>query len=74
MKTVLNLNGNDEYSYDDNVSDMLAVCQTYCINNKLHSWFNQRIGFSDNYFIDALPVTVGKKSIACGDYAILKSN
>ena len=72
MKTVINLSGNDEYSYDDNVSDMVAVCQTYCINNNLTSWFYSMLN-NELRFIDSLPVTVGKKSIACGDYCILKS-
>lgn len=72
MKTVINLAGNDEYSYVDDVTDVVAVCQTYCINNGLSTWFYSRTGFSENYFIDALPVLIGKESIACGNYSIIK--
>ncbi len=71
MKTVLNLSNDDSYQFDDNVEDAHAVCQCYCVNNNLSSWFFSMVHNGMSY-IDTLPLSIGDKSIACGDYTIIK--
>lgn len=72
MKTVINLSTNRRHSYGDNVSDLVAVCQSYCINNNLSSWFYSFV-HNKMDFTESLPITVGKQTLACGDWVILKS-
>lgn len=73
MKTVLNLNNNHEWNYDNTVSDLFAVCNTYCLNNNLQSWFLSLVQNKMNY-TESLPITNGKQTLACGDYCIVKSD
>ncbi len=73
MKTVINLSNLTEYTYMNNVDDVVAVCQSYCIENNLSSWFFSMI-HNKLRFIDSLPLVIGEKTISCGDYCIVKSN
>ena len=73
MKTVINLSKNHEWSYSAQVSDLFAVCNTYCLNNNLQSWFYSMVQNKMNY-TETLPITVGKQTIACGDYCIVKTD
>lgn len=73
MKTVINLSNNSEHSYSDDISDLFAVCCAYCLNNNLQSWFYDQVDGKKDYR-SALPVTVGKQTLACGNYCIVKTD
>jgi len=68
--TVVNLSTNEEHVYDDNVKKVIAVCQSYCLENNLSSWFFAAM-HNNLRFIDALPLVIGDESIACGDWAAM---
>ncbi len=72
MKTVINLSNATEYHYDDSVDDTVAVCQSYCVENNLSSWFFAML-HNELRFIDSLPLVLGSNTIACGDYCIKRS-
>jgi len=72
MKKVISLASNEEWNYSTCVSDLFAVCNTYCLNNNLGSWFLSKVYEKADYTKE-LPVTVGNQTIACGDYCIAKS-
>ena len=68
--TVVNLSTNDEHVYDDKVEKVVAVCQSYCLENNLSSWFFAML-HNNLRFIDSLPLVMGDKSIACGDWTAM---
>ena len=71
MKKVMNLSSNEEFSFDDSVSDLTAVCECYCLANNLGSWFFAFLNNGMN-FTESLPIVEGDKTLACGDYCIIK--
>ena len=73
MKTVINLSNNQEWHYANNVSDLFIVCNTYCLNNNLQSWFLSLVQNKMDY-TETLPITIGNQTIACGDYCIVKTD
>lgn len=73
MKTVINLSSNESWAYEDSNSDLFAVCNTYCLNNNLYSWFYAIVSNKMDY-TESLPIKIGDKTIACGDYCIVKSD
>jgi hypothetical protein len=73
MKKVTNLaEKNHTHQYGDNVSDLVAVCQSYCTTNNLSSWFYGRL-HSGMDFTEKLPIVEGEKTLACGDWCIVKT-
>jgi hypothetical protein len=72
MKKVINLSTNQEHNYGDNVSDLVAVCQSYCTTNNLSSWFFALLHNKIN-FTQSLPIANGKQTLACGEWCIIKS-
>jgi hypothetical protein len=75
MKKVINLYDETEYHYADRVSDLRCVCTSYCINNNLSRWWFALIDndMDTTNAISSLPIVDGDKTLACGDYTILKS-
>ena len=73
MKQVIDLYTDDELIYDDSVSDLVAVCQSYCINNNLGNWFYDLLHNNIN-FTESLPIIETEKTIACGDWCVVKRN
>ena len=73
MKKVINLSTAAEYGYSESISDLFAVCNTYCLNHGLQSWFLSLVQNRADYR-KSLPVTVGAQTIACGDYCIVKTD
>jgi hypothetical protein len=55
--------------FSDSVTPLEAVTHIYCEENNLMSaWFSNR---QSNFyeFVKTLPVTYGKHSVSCGDWA-----
>ena len=67
---VYNLATDQIHTYDDNVEKVVAVCQSYCLENNLSSWFFAML-HNNLRFIDSLPLVMGDKSIACGDWTVI---
>ena len=72
MKTVNNLSTDQVHTYADNVSDITAVCQSYCITNGLSNWFYDLL-HNNIDFTPSLPVVNGADTLACGDWCIIKN-
>jgi hypothetical protein len=72
MTTAFNLTRDQSVSFDEATTPLWAVCYAYCEeNNRMSALFASA---QDNKFLDfakTLPVTVGKRSITCGDWAAL---
>ena len=64
---VYNLATNEEYMYEDCVTKTQAVCTSYCIENGLSGWFFSILNNKIRY-VDSLPLTKGRNTIACGDW------
>jgi hypothetical protein len=70
MTTATNLKTGVEQSFDSATTALWAVCYGYCEENNLMSaLFASAQGNKFLDFAKTLPVTVGKRSIACGDWA-----
>jgi hypothetical protein len=72
MKQVMNLSSNETHSYMDSVSDLISVCQSFCIANDLSDWLSNKL-YKGKEFACFLPIVEGKKTIACGDWSIVKT-
>jgi hypothetical protein len=70
VTTATNLKTGAEQSFDAATTALWAVCYGYCADaDTLGDLFASA---QDNKFLEfakTLPVTVGKRSIACGDWA-----
>jgi hypothetical protein len=76
MKKVINLSNNHEHNYGDNVSDLVAVCQSYCSDHEdryLIEWFFALL-HNKMDFTDTLPITVAEQTLACGDWCIVRTD
>ena len=73
MKKVANLSNNHTWNYTNDVSDLFAVCCTYCLNNNLSSWFYSKVK-DDGDYASYLPVIKGGQTLACGDYCIVSAD
>ncbi len=72
MKKVINLNNGNEFFYMDHIEDMHCVAQAYCSQNNLLSWFNAMVEQKIHNALKSLPIVEGEKTIACGDFCIVK--
>lgn len=71
MITAMNLTNDAVYEFDDATTPLWAVCYAYCADNdKLSELFYNTQRGSFVGFAKTLPVTLGKQSIACGDWAV----
>lgn len=74
MLKVFNLTTNEELHFDEHTAPEYAVRYAYCIEQRpeLASWFFSRWQDTEKAEIEArLPLTIGKTSIACGDWGCL---
>ena len=74
MTTATNLKTGVGISFDTETTALWAVCYGYCDENNLMSALFASA--QENRFLEfakTLPVTVGKQSIACGDWAAPQS-
>ena len=74
MKKVINLSNDTEIYYANRVPDLYAVCASYCYDNNLTSWWNALVtnNMVHTNAISSLPIFEGEKTIACGDFTIIK--
>ena len=75
MKKVMNLSNDTELHYANRVPDLYAVCASYCYANNLTSWWNELVqnNMVHTNAISSLPIIEGNKTLACGDFTIIKS-
>ena len=64
---VYNLATSEEHTFQDCVNKTQAVCTSYCIESGLSSWFFSMLNNKIRY-VDSLPLTKGRNTIACGDW------
>lgn len=72
MIEAFNLSNNDRIGFNDNTSPLWAVCYGYCEQHNLMS--SLFASAHDGNFLDyskTLPVSVGRDTVACGDWATL---
>lgn len=68
--TTANLNNDAQYEFDDATTPLWAVCYAYCTDsNQLSALFASAQKNKFLEFAKTLPVTVGQRSVACGDWA-----
>lgn len=73
MIEVFNLAGDDQVSFMPVMGTLWAVAYCHCEqHDKLHELFEQEQLGQFVEYAKTLPITIGERSVACGDWAALE--
>lgn len=73
MIRVFNLATEEYMEFMDSMNPINAVCYAYCEEHKKLSWFFDKLQSNQSYVND-LPVTIGKRTVACGDWSTFRKD